>query len=205
MHNTKVKICGLTSVEDAKLVNEAGADYIGIVLFYEKSKRNCSIKKAKDIIQYLDQAIQKVAVTVSPTLDQVREIEGIGFDILQVHGDLKRDVRYNTTLKIFRAFNEDCNNEELEELVKDDKVIGFVFDGKIPGSGKTFDWGKIKQFHYKDKLFVLAGGLNSNNVNDAIREINPDIVDVSSGVEIEDKVGKDRNKVKQFIDIIKIR
>jgi phosphoribosylanthranilate isomerase len=195
----------LTSVEDASIVNQAGADYIGIVLFYEKSKRNCTIEKAKEIIQNLDPSIRKVAVTVSPNIDQVNEIEDIGFDILQVHGDLNKDVQYSTTLKIFRAFNEECNKEEMEELVKDDKVIGFVFDGKVPGSGKTFDWSKIKQFNYKDKLLVLAGGLNSNNVQEAIQQINPDIVDVSSSVEIEDKVGKDRKKVKQFIDTIKIR
>lgn len=203
MQKTEVKICGLTTIEDAKLASNEKADYIGIVLFYEKSKRYCSIEKAKGILSVLDPSIKKVAVTVSPTIEQVRQIEDIGFDILQVHGELSDTVLSQTALKILRAFNEDCNKDNMKELVDNEKILGFVFDGKIPGSGKTFDWTSIKQFDYKNKLLVLAGGLYPHNVKDAIMQIKPDIVDVSTGVESEGIAGKDAKKVREFIQLVK--
>ncbi|BCN32500.1 indole-3-glycerol phosphate synthase TrpC [Anaeromicropila herbilytica] len=199
----KVKICGLTSMEDAQLVNEAGVDYIGIVLFYPKSKRNCSLEHAKSILEQLDSTMQKVAVTVSPSLAQIEQIEIAGFDILQVHGDLEEKVLETTKLKILKAFNEDVTQEVVERLASNDKVIGFVVDATIPGSGKNCDWNKVRQYDYKEKLLVLAGGLTDLNVQEAIEIVHPDIVDVSSGVEKEYGIGKERNKIINFIDKVR--
>ena len=85
INRPEVKICGLTRIEDADFLNEAGADYAGFV-FYEKSRRNVSLKKAAEIAAHLSADIKKVAVTVSLEPAFVKEIETLGFDILQVHG-----------------------------------------------------------------------------------------------------------------------
>ncbi|MCD8118239.1 MAG: phosphoribosylanthranilate isomerase [Lachnospiraceae bacterium] len=94
----KIKICGLTSPAEAEYLNRNHVDYAGMVLFFSKSRRNISLTRAKEIMAELDPAIQKVAVLVSPTAEQVREVAEAGFDILQAHGEVSGD--------IFRAYEE---------------------------------------------------------------------------------------------------
>jgi len=130
-------------------------------------------------------------------------IEELGFDIIQIHGELNDEVLLNTPLPIFRAYN--LSSELLmESLVNEPKIIGILFDGTVPGNGKVFDWSLLKTFDRKDKLLILAGGLDESNVGAGIIEVMPDVVDVSSGVEyIEDgKSGKDPERMKRFIEAI---
>ncbi len=202
----KVKICGLTSVEEAKMLIEEKADFGGIVLFYEKSKRNCSLEQAKRIVTELKRAgIKSVAVVVSPTLSQVREIEKIEFDHLQVHGELSEEVLRNTKLSIIRAVSY-SNLEIMDALRMEEKIAGWLVDGVVPGAGKTFDWSLLKGIKRDQRLLFLAGGLTEENVGEAVKAIAPDVVDVSSGVEFErmeeiEKNGfrKNPKKIKQFI------
>ena len=207
MLGTKIKICGLTNPEEVRYLDEQNVEYAGLVMFFEKSKRNNTPETAKPIIYALnalkstDKVIQKVAVPVSPTLEQVKAIEQLGFDIIQIHGELKDEVLANTYLPIFRAYN--LSSELLmENLLNEPKIIGILFDGKVPGNGKVFDWSLLKTFDRKDKLLILAGGLDESNVGVGIMDVAPDVVDVSSGVEyIEDgKNGKDPERIKRFID-----
>ena len=100
----KVKICGIKRIEDAKFLNTAKADYAGFV-FYEKSKRKVNFAEAEAIAKLLSPQIKKVAVTVSPTVELVKEMEALDFDILQVHGSLSEEVRNASTLPIWRAIN----------------------------------------------------------------------------------------------------
>ena len=86
--NTKIKICGLTSPAEARYLNENHVDFAGMVLFFPKSKRNISIEQAKEIMAALDASIKRVAVVVSPTIEQVRQIEAAGFDYVQIHGEI---------------------------------------------------------------------------------------------------------------------
>ena len=202
----KVKICGLTTVNEAQMLIEEKADFGGVVLFYEKSKRNCSPKQATEITAALRQAgIKSVAVTVSPTLGQIEEIEKAGFDYLQVHGELREEVLQSGTLPIIRAFNI-SNMKEREILEKEKRIAGWLFDAAVPGAGKTFDWSLLKEIERDGKLRFLAGGLTADNVSEAVKQVKPDIVDVSSGVEFEsaeeiERMGfrKNPEKVKQFI------
>ena len=209
----KIKICGLTNPEEVKYLAEYNIDYAGLVIFFKKSRRNNTPETAKPILDALKklestgEIIQKVAVTVSPTLEQLKVIERLGFDIIQIHGELKDEVLLNTSIPIFRAYN--LTSELLTDcLVNEPKIIGILFDGKLPGDGKVFDWSLLKTFDRKNKLLILAGGLDESNVGAGIMEVMPDVVDVSSGVEyLEDgKNGKDPKKIKGFIDaIIKIK
>lgn len=226
IHVPQIKICGITSLREADWLNEAGADYAGFV-FYEKSRRNVSMMDAVMIKKSLYPSVKTVAVTVSPTVDELRRIEIAGFDILQVHKTLSLEVLRECRLPIWRAFNIappagaewsgeqlpvsgakertvvcDGQKEECERL-EDERIEAYVLDGAGFGSGKTFDWnsgvvGQIKAL-FGDKKLVLAGGLTPANVAEGITLFAPDIVDVSSGVERDNGSGKDEEKIKQFV------
>ena len=199
---TKIKICCLTDPKEAVYLNKHQVDYAGFVLFFPKSKRNLTIEQAKEIMRALDTTIQKVAVVVSPTLEQVLEIERANFDIIQIHGTLQDDVLEAVSIPIFKAFNI-TDMAHFPTYQKCEKIKGYVFDAQEPGSGKTFDWKLVETIPRDHKLLLLAGGLNPDNVSQAISVLQPDGVDVSSGVEFSDKQGKDAVKIEQFVTAVR--
>ncbi len=199
----QVKICGLRSVEEAEYLNKYGADYAGMVLFFPKSKRNIDLGQAREIIGALKPDIKKVAVVVSPTLEQANDICLAGFDIIQVHGKLEPTVYDLISIDIWKAFNIK-DMDQYESYASMDKIKGFVFDSAQPGSGMPYDRSILSGLpRYADKLFILAGGLNQTNVAWAIADTAPDVVDVSSGVEYGDASGKDPDKVADFIRAVR--
>lgn len=221
----KVKICGITTKEEAAFLNEAGADYAGFV-FFPKSKRNVTCEQAESIFPYLDKKIQKVAVLVSPALEEVQKVEAIGIDILQIHGTLTEEVRKKSRHPIWRAINLKKAEETEKEIIEllgekektpedrktDDgaigKIAGIVVDGAEYGGGRTFDWEENKELlqlreTFKEQKFILAGGLHAGNVKQGISIFAPDIVDVSSGVENDNGIGKNRDKIMEFIRKVK--
>lgn len=194
----KIKICGLTEPEEATYLNTYGADFAGLVLFHPKSKRNNTIARAKEIMRELNPAIKRVAVVVSPTKAQIREIAQSGFDYIQIHGNLDANLLSATPLLVLRAFNvKDMG--EYAQYSACPQIAGYVFDAAKPGSGSTFDWNLLQQIPRDEKLLFLAGGLHPGNVSQAIQAVRPDGVDVSSGVEYEECPGKDPDKIKNFI------
>ena len=210
----EIKICGITTRQEAEYLNEAQADYAGFV-FYEKSRRHVNISDAAMIRRSLYPGIQAVAVTVDPTPQQLRMIEIGGFDILQVHGNLSLEVLRECRIPIWRAFNiqtladadkqPDEPQEEQEERARleEERIEAYVLDGISYGGGQTFDWNaqsaaQIRTLFGTKKL-VLAGGLNEDNVVEGIALFQPDVVDVSSGVERDYGSGKDEEKIKKFI------
>lgn len=199
----KIKICGLTSPKEAEYLNQNNVDFAGFVLFFPKSKRNLSIAQAKEIMAVLQPSIKKVAVVVSPTLEQIQEIEKAGFDYIQIHGILDETLLSQVTLPVLKAFNiKDMN--QYETFRNYPQIAGYVFDAQEPGSGKTFDWNLVTNLPRDEKLFLLAGGLHPDNVANAIAALSPDGVDVSSGVEFEDKPGKDPEKINRFVTNVRI-
>ena len=150
---------------------------------------------------------RSVAVVVEPTLEQARLIEEAGFDVLQVHGKLMEDIEEQCDITIWKAVNVknddgEVHNSRLETFLKDDRISAIVMDAADAGSGETFDWNVLLNEDFGAKDFVLAGGLNPINVGSAILKLNPDVVDVSSGVEYTDKtiMGKDAQKVIEFVE-----
>lgn len=193
----QIKICGLTDVSEAEYLNRNHVDYAGFVLFYEKSKRNLTIEEAKPIMAALDKRIKKVAVTVEPTVQQVREAYEAGFDLIQIHGKLQSGA-LDVGLPVLKAFNiTDMDNYEYYQSCP--QIVGYVFDAHEPGSGKAFDWNLLQTLPRDDKLFLLAGGLHAGNVAQAIACVRPDGVDVSSGVEYADRKGKNPAKIDAFV------
>lgn len=199
--NTKVKICGLTSPAEARYLNENHVDFAGMVLFFPKSKRNISIEQAMEIMAALDASIKRVAVVVSPSIEQVRQIEAAGFDYIQIHGEIPQ-TKAAIAIPILKAFNV-SDMDSYEKYHNDSRIAGYVFDAIEPGSGKTFDWRLVDNIPRDEKLLLLAGGLNPDNVRMAIEAVHPDGVDVSSGVENDDGVGKNPDKIHDFVAAIK--
>ena len=210
----KIKICGITTRQEAEYLNEAQADYAGFV-FYEKSRRHVNISDAAMIRRSLYLGIQAVAVTVDPTPQQLRMIEIGGFDILQVHDSLSLEVLRECRIPIWRAFNiqtladaekqpdESPEQQEERARLEEEWIEAYVLDGISYGGGQTFDWNaqsaaQIRTLFGSKKL-VLAGGLNEDNVAEGIALFQPDVVDVSSGVERDYGSGKDEEKIKKFI------
>lgn len=196
---TKIKICGLTKPSEAQMLNKYKADYAGFVMFYEKSKRNNTVQNAWQVLRYLDRKIQRVAVVVSPTLEQIRMIEQMDFQAVQIHGELPGELLEEIRIPVWRAYN--IKDAIVPEEADTPKISAYVLDGGVPGSGKAFDWEAMKRFRRGDKILVLAGGLNEDNVREAIQILRPDVVDVSSGVEGEN--GKDALKIKGFIERVR--
>ena len=217
---TKIKICGMTCDADIEAVNTYLPDYIGFVLFFPKSKRNISIEQAKQLLEKVDEKIETVAVVVSPTTEQVKQIEEVGFNYIQIHGTVTDEVYEQCKLPILRAFNV-SDLDKLEEYEAKDKIKGYVFDSKMPGSGKTFDWSLLDDIRQKQKtvasnndvsnkdtkkMFFLAGGIDKTNVKRAISEVAPDVIDLSSAVEktsdAETFHGKDSEKIRIIVTMV---
>lgn len=197
---TNIKICGLTTLEDVVIINEEMPEFVGFVLFFPKSKRNITTEKAKELLKHINTDIKKTAVVVSPSSQQVMAIQELDFDYIQIHGILSEEVYNIIKLPIIKAFNG-SDIKEYEHYHTFQKIVGFVFDSAIPGSGKTFDWSIIKKIDRQKKLLFLAGGIDVSNVLEAIEEVKPDVIDVSSSV--EGSIGKDQLKVKEFIRMVR--
>lgn len=217
---TKIKICGMTCDADIEAVNTYLPDYIGFVLFFPKSKRNISIGRAKQLLEKVDEKIETVAVVVSPTTEQVKQIEEVGFNYIQIHGTVTDEVYEQCKLPILRAFNV-SDLDKLEEYEAKDKIKGYVFDSETPGSGKTFDWSLLDDIRQKQKtvasnndvsnkdtkkMIFLAGGIDETNVKRAISEVAPDVIDLSSAVEKtsddETFYGKDPEKIRIIVTMV---
>lgn len=204
----QIKICGITEQKEAAYLKEAGVSYAGFV-FFPKSKRNVNYEQAERIFECLDASIKKVAVFVSPTLAQIEKAEEIGADILQIHGTLAEEIIKKSRHPIWRAVNIQSGLQFLvgEEMYADN-ITGIVVDGAQYGSGETFDWSEKEEIfiyreQFPEKKFVLAGGLNSENVKTGISIFAPDVTDVSSGVENENGIGKNRNRILEFVRKVK--
>jgi len=187
-----VKICGIKTMEAAKAAVEAGADFIGFV--FADSKRRISREQAKIISKALPTNIKKVGVFVNedaPTILQIAD--DIGLDYIQLHG--KESPRFVDSLPypIIKAFSSH-NLAQINEYACD----YYLIDSPKAGSGEVFDWKALEMLDTdKDKL-ILAGGLNVQNVEEAILAVKPAIVDVSSGVETNHV--KDPIKIKKFVE-----
>lgn len=202
LNTTMIKVCGLTEVREAEYLNRLKIDFAGFVLFFSKSKRNISIEKAEEIMKHLDKNIKKTAVVVSPAKEQIIDICNSGFDYIQIHGKIEEEVLKMAQIPVLKAFNVD-DMDEFKMYSSNEKIAGYVFDAAEPGSGKSFDWDILSQIERDGKLFVLAGGLNPDNVRKAVAAVNPDMVDVSSGVENDDGFGKDILKIEKFVKQIR--
>lgn len=200
---TKIKICGLMSAEDAELASHNGADFGGVVMFFPKSHRNTDAEKAAEIVSVLKKnGTVPVAVTVEPASEQIKIIKSCGFEYIQIHGNVDKELIEKSPLPVIKAFNvKDIDMYEIYAGCSN--IEGYVFDAAEPGSGRTFEWDIVRKLRNDGRMKILAGGLSAMNVADAINEVRPDCVDISSGVENDTRTGKDAVKIKEFVSAVK--
>ena len=182
----RIKICGITNLEDALCACKAGAKAIGFI-FYKKSQRYISPQKAKEIATRLPKGVLKVGVFVNETEKNIKIIAGkCHLDFLQLHGDETADFCEKFKgYKVIKAFRvKDINSLK---KIADYKVRAFLFDsysaGKYGGTSRTFNWGLLKLLKGIGKPVFLSGGLHSRNVDKALKMIRPEWLDVSSSLE----------------------
>jgi phosphoribosylanthranilate isomerase len=202
----KVKICGITSYEDARAAVEAGADALGFV-FYDKSPRFINPVKAAGIISRLPPFIQTVGLFVNEETAQVNwTADYCGIDVVQLHGDETPEDCLEVKRRVIKAFRvQKIISIDPLEKYQDYQVAGYLLDAWSPdaygGTGRTFNW-ELAQSAKQYGPVILAGGLSPENIAEAIRVVQPYGVDVSSGVEAA--LGKkDLAKVKEFIRVAK--
>jgi phosphoribosylanthranilate isomerase len=198
----KVKICGITSYEDARAAVEAGADALGFV-FYEKSPRFINPVRAAGIISRLPPFIQTVGLFVNEETEQVNwTADYCGIDVVQLHGDETPEECLEVKRRVIKAFRiQKIISIAPLEKYQDYQVSGYLLDAWSPdaygGTGRTFNW-ELAQAARQYGPVILAGGLTPENIAEAIRVVNPYGVDVSSGVESAPGK-KDAEKVHEFI------
>ena len=202
---TKIKICGISNLSDARFCVRCGADFLGFV-FYKKSPRFVSPQKARKIIKKIKQKVIKVGVFVNEKPQTVKKIARLcGLDFLQLHGDESeayvRKLRGFGIIKAFRI------KERLDtKLLESYPEALFLFDSFkkniFGGTGQVFDWALLEALSKTKKPFIVSGGLTPDNVRGLLERIRPFAVDVSSGVE-KAPGKKDLKLVKKFIERVK--
>ncbi|MDD5434370.1 MAG: phosphoribosylanthranilate isomerase [Nitrospira sp.] len=195
----KVKICGITNLDDAMAAAEAGADALGFV-FYPESPRYIEPGKARDIISKLPVFVSTVGVFVDENHDMIRRIlRESGIQILQFHGEESPFLCTRFREKVIKAIvikdSESINSMMMYSV--DSFLLDTHDKDKKGGTGKTFNW-EFANMAKEHGRVILSGGLQPANVREAIEMVHPYGVDVSSGVEITPGK-KDHDKVAEFI------
>jgi phosphoribosylanthranilate isomerase len=203
----RVKICGITRLEDAELAAELGAWAVGFLL-WPQSKRHVEPGVAAGIARVVRRRIELVGVFVNQPLDDIaRAVDSIGLTHVQLHGDegpsFCQAVHQRTGAKVIKAARiaHAADLKDMDRFHTDLHLLDTpAAPGEFGGTGKTWDWGLLKQRRNRIP-FLLAGGLNPDNVADAITTANPWGIDVSSGVESAPGV-KDAEKLRALFAVV---
>jgi phosphoribosylanthranilate isomerase len=210
MH-TWIKICGTTSLEDALASVAAGADALGFI--FAPSKRRVTPGQAREIVRQLPEKVERVGIFVDESADVISAtVEQAGLTAVQLHGSesqefvagLRKDRGRGRSIRVIKTVLVDDNFEShLARLFEKNEPDGPILLDSGSGSGKTFDWNRVKQrLSGRVARFIIAGGLNPENVGAALRTFTPWGVDAVSGVEREPG-RKDPEKLKAFVAAVR--
>ena len=201
---TKVKICGITNIDDALIAAEYGADLSGFN-FYNGSKRFIDAAAVKEMVEHIPDSVQKAGVFVDHTIQELLEINTlVGLDMIQLHGsetpDTVNALREQMNVKVVKAFRVAPDFDA--KIIDEYEIGGILLDShsanQMGGTGLTFDWGIAANIAKRHENVFLAGGLGPENVSAAIKTVRPYAVDVASGVESAPGK-KDAPKMRSFI------
>jgi phosphoribosylanthranilate isomerase len=201
---TRVKICGITRVEDGIAAARAGADAIGLV-FWSGTPRCVSLEQARAITRAIPAFVTIVGLFVDPTPESVTStLAAVPLDVLQFHGNEQADFCASFARPYIKAVPVKPGVDLLQYASRYGDAQGLIFDafepGGLPGgTGKTFDWNELPAA--LQRPLILSGGLTPQNVAAAIRTARPWAVDVSSGVELSDDDGRTRKGIKSAAKI----
>lgn len=204
MAKTRIKVCGITRQEDARAAADAGADAIGLV-FYSKSPRAVSIEQAAAIVAVVQPFVSVVALFVDESAATIeRTLSAVPIDVIQFHGDESSAFCAQFQRPWIKALRMEPGLDVEGGCTQYRNARGILLDswqeGVPGGTGKTFDWQLAPES--LPLPVVLAGGLNADNVGNAIRILRPAAVDVSGGVESAPGL-KDGRKIAQFIAAVR--
>ena len=198
----KVKICGITNLDDALVATELGADALGFV--FADSPRRIVLDQVQEIAAGLPPFVCKVGVFVDSGFEEIQRAISIGsLDLVQLHGSEDPDLCRLLAPRVVKSFR--VKDESVLDLLSRYEVRAYLFDtyNKVlkGGTGQVFDWDIAKSATEKGRI-ILSGGLNPDNVMQAVCDVRPYAVDVSSGV--ESRPGKkDHQKLRSFIQAAK--
>ena len=196
---TRIKICGITRLEDALEASRLGVDAVGFV-FYNKSSRYIDPQKAASIIRQLPPFVSAVGLFVNPTQEYIAEVlQTVPLGVIQLHGDENPDFCSAQRRRVMKAIPV-SDADELKQAARFDCPV--LLDAKAPagvygGTGRSFDWSLLKGFEHGFPL-TLAGGLSIDNVEEAMAIRQWFALDVSSGVESSPGI-KDAEKMRAFV------
>jgi phosphoribosylanthranilate isomerase len=207
LKNIKIKICGLKTISEVKCASDYGAFWYGMI-FVKNSPRYINYKRAEVLITNTPKSLKPIAVTVNPSYSLIKFLTQLGIKDIQLHGNetvnfcLRIKKEYN--LNIIKAISiNSLGDIKLAHVYK--KVAEWIlFDYKdeivMGGSGKSFDWNLLsdKKFNFN---WILSGGLDYNNIKDALKITGAKAVDVSSGVEVEKGI-KSTEMIKNFCEMV---
>jgi phosphoribosylanthranilate isomerase len=202
-HRTRIKICGITRVDDARAAADAGADAIGLI-FWAGTPRVVTIAQARSIVAALPPYVTVVGLFVDPEPQVVRQtLAAVPIDLLQFHGTEPAEFCRAFGRPYVKAIPVKDGVDLLESMSPYDDAAGLLFDafreGDLPGgTGRAFDWGRLTA-EVRARVMrplILSGGLDADNVGRAIGAVAPWAVDVSSGVEERDSNGAPRRGMK---------
>lgn len=201
----KVKICGITNLQDALAAVNAGCDALGFI-FYKKSPRYIAPAEAAELIRQLPKGMVKIGVFVNSSEKTIKRIAKFcRLDMLQLHGNESvkfcQKFKDHKVIKVFRI----KERLDLEKILKY-RTFAYLFDtyrkDSIGGTGKKFDWGVLKYLPCIKQPIFLSGGLSKDNVLEAIKTVHPDWIDASSSLE-SSPGKKNLRRVKEFIRVAK--
>jgi phosphoribosylanthranilate isomerase len=200
---TKVKICGITTADDARMAVAAGADAIGLV-FFDKSPRCVDAERAAGIVAAIPPFVQVVGLFVNAPLELVNATaDRAGLDIVQLHGEETPSYCDAVNRRVMKAFR--VKGPESLAPIASYRVAGLLLDAYSPnsygGTGERFDWDLVLAAKVHGPI-ILAGGLTPDNVASAVSQVSPYAVDVSSGVELSPG-RKNPEQVRRFIEAAK--
>lgn len=193
----KVKICGITNIDDARICDDCGADALGFI-FFNKSKRYIEPDKAKMIIDSIPFFVFKVGVFVNEDVDRVNQIANeLKLNAVQLHGDEDLNYCEKINYPIIKAIRVDNKlNENLDKYSKYTILLDSKYENEYGGTGQKFNWDLIPESS-RNKI-ILAGGISEDNIDLIYNKIKPQAVDLSSSLEKEPGI-KDHEKIKSFI------
>jgi len=193
----KVKICGITNIEDALFCEKMEANALGFI-FYKKSKRFIEPVKAEKIIAGLSPFTMKVGVFVNAYSEEINKTAArLKLNTVQLHGDEMPEIIGKIDSHVIKSFR--INGQFDFEILSEYKNVSYLFDSyskeEYGGTGKNFNWDLIPK--ELDGNFILAGGISIENIEEILDKVNPKAIDVSSSLEKSPGI-KDHNKVKDF-------
>ncbi|SAK89776.1 N-(5'-phosphoribosyl)anthranilate isomerase [Caballeronia hypogeia] len=212
LHRTRIKLCGLSRAEDVQHAVALGADAVGFV-FYPPSPRSVSVAQAVELARHVPPLVSAVGLFVNATSEWIREVtSNVPLSLLQFHGDETPEqcdelaaIAGKSYWRALRIGPDASAGHLIESSIKFKAAGGLLLDALVEGfggGGKVFDWSLIPTD--LGHRAVLSGGLNTQNVSDAIRRVRPYAVDVSSGIEVPGAKGvKDPARMAAFVRAVR--